>query len=119
MTYSLDFRKRALKVRSVEGLSFNETARRFHISKAALFRWSKKIEAKKHRNKNPTKIDMQALKNDIEKYPDSYCYERAVRFGVSASGIRDAQYRLGISYKKKRNNIQKWITKKDLYFAVK
>jgi transposase len=100
MTYSLDFRKRALKVRSVEGLSFNETARRFHISKAALFRWSKKIEAKKHRNKTPTKIDMQALKNDIEKYPDSYCYERAVRFGVSASGIRDAQYRLGISYKK-------------------
>jgi len=41
-------------------------------------------------------IDNEALKNDIELYPDSYCYERAVRFGVSSSGIRDAQYRLGV-----------------------
>ncbi|RYE19674.1 MAG: IS630 family transposase, partial [Sphingobacteriaceae bacterium] len=46
------------------------------------------------------KINNEALKNDIELYPDSYCYERAVRLGVSATGIRDAQYRLGVTYKK-------------------
>ena len=43
---------------------------------------------------------MELLKKDIEQYPDNYCYERAKRFGVSATGIRDAQYRLGVSYKK-------------------
>ena len=43
---------------------------------------------------------MVLLRQDIEEYPDSYCYERAKRLDASASGIRDAQYRLGVTYKK-------------------
>ena len=43
---------------------------------------------------------MELLRKDIEQYPDSYCYERGKRLGVSATGIRDAQYRLGVTYKK-------------------
>jgi transposase len=100
MTYSIDFRKKVLKIKEKEDLSFEATAKRFGISKTALFRWSKNIEPKKNRNRKPTKIDTEALKKDIELYPDSYCYERAARLGASSTGIRDAQYRLGVTYKK-------------------
>ena len=100
MTYSVDFRKKILKIKDKESLSFDTASKRFGISKAALFRWSKKVEPQKNRNKKAYKIDNEVLKNDIELYPDSYCYERAVRLGVSATGIRDAQYRLGVTYKK-------------------
>jgi hypothetical protein len=100
MTYSVDFRKKVLKIKDKESLSFDVAAKRFAISKAALFRWSKNIEPKKTRNKKATKIDMEALRKDIELYPDSYCYERAARLGASSTGIRDAQYRLGVTYKK-------------------
>ena len=73
----------------------------YEINKAlAPYEWSKKLEPAKQRYRKPTKIDMELLKKDIEQYPDSYCYERAQRLGVSATGIRDAQYRLGVSYKK-------------------
>ena len=43
---------------------------------------------------------MEALRKDVEKYPDSYQYERAERFGVWQSTIGSALKRLGISYKK-------------------
>jgi len=96
MTYSIDFRKKILKIKDKESLSFDVAAKRFGISKVALFRWSKKVEPQKNRNMKVFKIDNEALKNDIEIYPDSYYYERAIRSGVSSSGIRDAQYRLGV-----------------------
>ena len=43
---------------------------------------------------------MEALKIDIEEYPDAYQYERAERFGVSQKGIYEALKRLGVTYKK-------------------
>lgn len=100
MTYPINFRKKILKIKDKEGLSYLEVAKRFGISKAAIFRWSKNLTPQKHRNRKWSKIDAEELKKDIEEYPDSYCYERAARLGVSATGIRDAQYRLGITYKK-------------------
>jgi len=100
MTYSVDFRKKVLKIKDKENLSFEVAAKRFDISKAALSRWSKNIQPQQTRNKKAVKIDMDALKKDIGLYSDSYCYERAARLGASASGIRDAQYRLGVTYKK-------------------
>lgn len=100
MTYSVDFRKKVLAIKTKGNLSFEATAKRFDISKSALQRWSKNIESKKTRVRKPTKIDMEALKKDIKFHPDSYCYERAKRLGVSPTGIRDAQYRLGVTYKK-------------------
>ena len=55
---------------------------------------------------------MELLAKDIELYPDSYCYERATRLGVSATGIRDAQYRLGVTYKKNSETPQSRSRKK-------
>lgn len=98
MTYTLDFR---LKVKQEENLTYTETARRFKIGKASLVRWNKKPEPQTSHNKPPTKIDMERLKEDLIKNPDSYQYERAQRFNVSKTGIYCALKRLGVSDKKR------------------
>lgn len=100
MTYSLDFRQKVLHVRAKEKLTFIETAKRFDIGLASLVRWSKDIIPQKTRNKPATKIDMEALKKDIEAYPDAYQYERAERLGVSKACIWYALKRLKVTYKK-------------------
>lgn len=100
MTYSLDFRQKVLKVKAEEGLTFEETAKRFRVGKNSIFLWSKNIEAVKKRNTKAYKIDMTALAKDIDEYPDAYCYERAQRLGVSKSCIWIAMKRLNITYKK-------------------
>lgn len=100
MTYSLDFRRKLFSIKASKKLTFLETSQLFNISMATLFRWSKKIEPSRTRNKPATKIDMNALKRDIEAYPDAYQFERAQRLGVSAGGIFHALKRLKVTYKK-------------------
>ncbi len=100
MTYSLDFRKKVLSIRSKEGLSFAQVGRRFGVSINSVFLWSKKLEPKRGKNRPSIKIDREVLMEDIKKHPDAYNYERAQRLNVSTSGIYCALRRLGISYKK-------------------
>jgi transposase len=100
MTYSSDFRRKALLIKEQDNLSFEATAKRFGVGKMSVLRWSKQIEAQRTRHKPATKIDMEALKRDVEQYPDAYQYERAERLGVSRRGIGYALKRLGISRKK-------------------
>jgi len=100
MTYSVDFRRKVLSVRDQEGLSLAETATRFGVGVASVNRWLKQLEPKRTRDTPATKIDMQALAEDVERYRDAYRYERAQRLGVSASGIGHALKRLGVSHKK-------------------
>jgi len=104
--YSLDFRKRVLSIKAKEKLSFQEVADRFHVGVASVVRWSKKITPTTKRNKPATKIDMEALRRDVDEHPDAYQYERAKRFGVSQKGICSALKRLGITYKKKPKTSQ-------------
>jgi transposase len=100
MTYSDDFREKVLFIKEKESLSFAKVAKRFDIGIASIVRWAKNIESKKTRNKPATKIDMEALKKDVEAYPDAYQYERAKRLNVSPMGIAHALKRLGVTYKK-------------------
>ncbi len=100
MTYSLDFRRHVLKVKTEEELTYEEASSRFKIGKASLVRWNKELEPKLHRNKPATKLDMEQLKADVAAHPDSDYYERAKRLGVSKNGIYWALKRLGVSYKK-------------------
>ena len=86
MTYSTDFRRKALLIKPRDHLSFEAIAKRFDVGQASVSRWSKQIEARR-RNKPATKIDMEALKQEVEQYPDAYQYERAERLGVSRRGI--------------------------------
>ena len=107
MTYSTDLRRQAWLIKQREQLSFEAIAKRLGVGKASVLRCSKPTEAKRTGNKPATKIDMEALKQDVEQYPDAYQYERAERLGVSQRGIGYALKRLGISRKKKRSHIQK------------
>jgi len=87
MSYDIKSRHHVLKIRSQEGLSYSKMAARFGIARQTVYNWSKRLEEKKRRTKPPTKIDMDALRQDIERYPDAYQYERAERFGVTQMGI--------------------------------
>jgi transposase len=100
MTYSRDFREKVLFIKEKESLSFAKIAKRFDIGIASVVRWANNIESKKTRNKAPTRIDMEALKKDVEAYPDAYQYERAKRLNVTPMGIAHALRRLGVTYKK-------------------
>ena len=100
MGYSLDFRRHLLSVKSSENLSVSQVSTRFQVSERTVFRWLNRIEPVTRRNKPATKIDMEALGKDVEQYPDLFQYERAAKFGVSASCIFYALKRLDLTYKK-------------------
>jgi len=56
MTYSIDFRKKVLEVRSREGLTLKEVSNRFSVGIASVVRRSKMLELQRTRNKPATKI---------------------------------------------------------------
>ena len=100
MTYPLKFREKVFVVKEKYHLTFEQTSERFDIPIRTLFRWQNKLEPCLTRNKPATKIDMEALKKDVEQHPDDYQWERAKPFNVSQSTIGLALKRLGISNKK-------------------
>lgn len=109
MTYPLKFRQHILAVKESAGLSLKATSERFCVGVASLSRWLRKIEPQTTRHKPATKLDMDALAEDVRVNPDAYQRERAVRFGVSAACIQFALKRLGITYKKRPLNTLKQI----------
>ena len=100
MTYSLSFRKQVFSHKEKKGLTFEQTSDLFDVPIRTLFRWRQRLEPCTRRNKPATKIDMQALAEDVNQHPDAYLAERAQRLGVSSSGIWHALRRLNISRKK-------------------
>ena len=100
MTYSIDFRKRVFAVKAKKGLTFEQTSERFDLPIRTLFRWQQRLEPCTTRHKPATKIDMDALKKDVEIHPDKFQWERAMQFKVSPAAICVALKRLEISYKK-------------------
>lgn len=89
-----------LAIKEKERLSFESVSKRFGVGKNTVFVWTKKISPLRYRNKAPTKIMIDKLKEDVIQYSDAYQYERAQRLGVSRSGIQKALKRLKITYKK-------------------
>jgi len=112
MTYSLDFRQKVLKIREKEKLSMAEVAKRFGVGVTSIMRWVKNPEVKKTRNKSARVIDMEALKKDVELYPDAFLKERAARFNVTCNGIWRALKRLNVTYKKNTSAPQSGSRKK-------
>ena len=66
MAYSLDYRGLAMKIKSEENLTFKETSERFRVGMRTLFRCSQRMEPCRTRNKPATKIDMEALEDDVK-----------------------------------------------------
>lgn len=116
MTYSLDMRKKILKIREEEGLSMAKVAKRFGVGVASVMRWSNNIQCVKKRNRS-TRIDMNALRSDVEQYPDAYQHERATRLGVSEYCVWYALKRLGVTYKK-NTSASKGNSRKTLCFLL-
>ena len=67
MAYSLDLRQRVFFVKEKRGLTFKETSEIFSVDIRTLFRWQKRIDPKMTRDKRATKIDMDALKEDLQE----------------------------------------------------
>lgn len=100
MGYSIDFRQRVLEFKQKHNLTFEETSQHFEISIRSLFRWGKRIEPCTTHEKHATKLDREKLKQDVERYPDDYQWERAQRLGVAQSTVHYALKQLKISHKK-------------------
>lgn len=100
MAYSEDFRKKVLEVMDSESLTISGAARRFKIDWKTVKSWTQSIKRKEHSNRY-RKLCLEALKKDVEEYPDAYQYERAERLGVKQNTICDSLKKLRISYKKK------------------
>ncbi|WP_339056655.1 IS630 transposase-related protein [Candidatus Regiella endosymbiont of Tuberolachnus salignus] len=98
MTYPLKFRQHVLAIKEKEKLTYAKTASRFGVGMASPMRWNRRITLCTTHNKPATKIDMEALAEDVATYPDDYQYERAKRFGVSFGILgRPAPYELPVS----------------------
>ena len=100
MKYSIDFRKKVLAIKEKEKMSFESISQRFGVGKNTVFVWTKKILPLKNRNRTPTRIPIDKLREDVAQYSDAYQYERAERLGVSKSGVQKALKKLNITYKK-------------------
>jgi len=99
MTYSVDFRERAVAyVR--DGGSQAACCRAFKIDRKTLYHWLRcddlrlKACGPRHR-----KLDKAALAADVRDHPDAFLRERAARFGVHASNISRALRQLEIRKK--------------------
>ncbi len=100
MSYPIHLRKKIL-AKLEEGQSIRAVAQHFEIDKNTIVEWKKRIEIKRTRPRKPSKVDDDALRADVEQYPDDYQYERAARFGCGTSTIGDALKRLNITVKKR------------------
>jgi|AACY02.10.fsa_nt_gi Transposase. len=98
--YPLSIRKKILAIKEKEQLTYAVVGKRFAIHPRTIQRWQQRLEPKTTRDKPATKIDMEALRRDVEQYPDHYQWERAERFHVHPWSIGVALRRLGITYKK-------------------
>ena len=100
MTYPLKLGEKVFATKDKYNLTFQEAGERFDIPIRTLFRWQNKLEPCTPRNKPATKINMEALAEDVEAYPDAYQWERAKRLGVAHRTVGDALKRLAIGRKK-------------------
>ena len=91
----LSFRKQVFKVKAKESLTYQQTSERFAISTRTLFCWEKRLEPS--HNKPATKIDRQALAEDVRKYLALYQRERAKQFGGCQPMIHHALKRLNVT----------------------
>jgi transposase len=97
MSYSVDYRRRALELLE-EGQKKSHIAALLGIARTTLDRWlkSRSLEPKKPGPKGPRTFSEEALLAHVEAYPDAYQYERAEALGVSRYVVLHGLKRLGI-----------------------
>jgi transposase len=100
MTYSLDLRERVVRYVN-NGGSKASAARKFEVSIWCVNDWCcrENLEPKKH-GRRQRKLDREALKKDVRRYPDKLLRERAATFDVCISTIVYALSQMNITHKK-------------------
>jgi transposase len=79
-----------------------EAARIFKVSRDTIYRWLEldDLTPKEPPKMRHRKIDKDALRDHVEKYPDMFLRERAVHFGVAISSMSAMLSKLKIRKKK-------------------
>ena len=118
MSYSKDLRKCAIDF-VIEGKnSMRSASKIFGIQYNTMKEWVKifketgKFTPKPICGKQPTKINLSELHQQVLEHPDRFQYEHAQTFGVTQSAISKALNKLGITSKKKRLVMKNKIKKK-------
>lgn len=107
MSYSKDFRKRAIDFVIEENNSMRSASKIFAIQYNTMKEWVKifketgEFSPKAICGKQPTKVNLSELSQQVLEYPDRFQYEHAQTFGVTQSAISKALNKLGITLKKK------------------
>lgn len=106
MPYSLDLRKRVLEFVD-KGGTISEAAKLYQVSRATIYRWRQRDDLKPTVvTRRQRKLDWEALRKDIEDYPEMRLIDRAKKFGVRASALCYALKRMKITRKKKEFRYQ-------------
>jgi transposase len=105
MSYDKKIRIQAVKYR--ENHTQAETEEAFGVSVSAIKDWQKLMKetgdlGNKPIKRSGRKIKEETLRADVEKYPDDFNSERAVRFGCTGEAIRLALKKLKITRKKRQ-----------------
>ena len=87
MVYSIDFGRKTLEIKADEKLSLDDCSKRLEVGRATISRWTQRLELKLTRNKPATKINLEKLKEDIEKHSDAYLSQRAKRLDIGVSCV--------------------------------
>lgn len=88
------------------GRTYRQVAEDFDISTRTIQNWKRRIESNTRGGTRRSKISLEALRKDVEMYPDAYQYERAARFNCTQNAIFKRLKKLNIS-KKKQPSIRK------------
>lgn len=101
MTYSLDLRERVVGYVQ-EGGSPTAAAQMYKVSRATVYRWLNREDLRPTKVKTrKRKIDLVALQQDVEQYPEARLKDRAQRFGVHPSAIYYALRKMKTTRKKR------------------
>ena len=105
--YSLDLRKRVVDAVLLRNQGIRETAEIYQVHQETVRNWVNLFREKGVLKIDyvsiykPRKLNVEALRKEVEENPESYLSERAEKFGVVTSTICKALKRMGITYKKK------------------
>ena len=123
MIHCVEYRQSVLDFCAKAGNSIRKASKAFGLSTNTIQKW-KKLKASGNLAGNTfvrkqRKLDLDALKELLEKNPDLLQAEMAAHFGVNRTTIHKGLKKIGYKRKKKRLYTMKGTNKKDKYIWTK
>lgn len=106
MSYSLDLREKLIAFVE-QGGSISKAAKLYQVGRATIYRWLEREDlAPTKITRRKGKLNLEALRKDVEENPDTKLSDRAKKFGVRTSAIWYALKKMNIT-RKKRTKVQR------------